>query len=46
MFGPSKGNIEMVSISEVVVMVLTPSFICSPGVVESFWAVFMIDRVH
>ena len=46
MFGPSEGDIEMVSISEVMVMVLTPSFVSSPGVVESFWAVFVIDRVH
>ena len=41
MFGPSEGDIEMVSISEVMVMVLTPSFICSPGVVESFRAMFI-----
>ena len=46
MFSPSKGDIEMVSISKVMVMVLTSSFICSPGVVESFRAMFMIDRVH
>ena len=46
MLGPSEGDIEMVSISKVMVMVLTSSFICSPGVVESFRAMFMIDRVH